>query len=261
MIHPETRVSLEPNYNGPLRITVTLGEWNDDGDGDELVRTVEGVLMFADRGAFVRETAHPADAVMKIIAARHAPPVQFIWDVDARSIDHRFTRVLANQLIMFHHAFCPITNATVEMLQPPKPTLPRALPELDEVEVEAGHVYPPRSSTLGFAVSHIAVADYKRERRAEVEFSGVIDDDTLVALREWFEPWPHLLDCAYAATPRQLEDGAHAIFDVLTDIIDEGTIETAIGVFGGSEQAWNGYLNLVGRAEREFGKVVAVRIY
>ncbi len=258
---PPVVVAFDPGYDGPIRITVTLGPWRHDIDGANLIELVDGLLLLADRGAFVRPDLHPVDALARVRGTRHAEPTQYIWEVDVRGVDHRFAQIFRNQMAMFEAVFCPVAHASLEMTAAPHPRLPRPLPPIDGLAVEEGKVYPERSRKLGFGVAVGAVADYSTERRAEVELTGMFDDDTLARFREWFDHWAKTLDCAYASSEQAVATGRCAIWDFGTDILDDVSFETTLGYWGAPECAWDSYVNLVGRVDAEMAKVAEVRIY
>lgn len=258
---PTVKSAIDRNYDGPIRICVTLGPWEQDQDGPQLVQLVEDFLRLGDLGVFARSRVHPADSVMRPIATHHAPPVQYVWDVDMRRVDPRFVQVFRNQMLMFSAVFCPVLHVTIEMLQPSRPLPPSAVPLLDSLAVEQGQVYPQLSQNLAIPITYEGAADYQSNRRAEVELSGSITDEMLETIREWFDLWARTLDCGYSSTEDRLQTGKCAIFDASTDILDVVTFETHIGTWGAPECAWDGYLNLVGRVDRDIGHVVAARIY
>jgi len=258
---PPVVVAFDPGYDGPLRITISLGTWRHDVDGHQLEELIDGLLVLADRGAFVRPELHPADAVVRVGATRHVPPVQYIWEFEARGLDHRFAQVFRNQMVMYEKVFCPVTHASLEMLRPAQPRLPRPLPPIDGLAVEQGKVYPERSRKLAFGVRNGEVADYATDRRAEVELAGRFDDAALEKFREWFDLWAKMLDCAYASSEVAAETGRCAIWDFGTDILDDVSFETRLGYWGAPECAWDSYVNLVGRVDAEIAKVAEVRIY
>jgi hypothetical protein len=258
---PPVSVAFAPSYDGRLRISVALGPWQNDYDGKQLTELVEGLLLLCDRGAFVRAAAHPIDASAQVIGTRHAPPSLYIWDVAVAGVDHRFSQIFRNQMAMFAGVFCPVQHATIEMLDGAHPPRPVPLPDIDPVGVGQGHVYPGRSTQLRFAVSEQEVGDYAQNRRAEVEFVNEIDDATLAVLRSWFHQWAELLDCAYPGAESALEKGRCAFWDHRTDILDVITLETSVGYWGAVENAWDGYVNLVGRVDAQIARVRELRLY
>jgi hypothetical protein len=258
---PPVAVAFDPGYDGPLRITVSLGAWEHDTDGDGLIDLVESLRTLADRGAFVRSDRPPAQAAMPLLATQHSPPGQYVWEVDARTVDHRFGQIFRNQMAMFAAVFCPVNHATIEMLQRTRARRPANLSPIDPLAVEQGLVYPERSNKLRFPISENDVLDYASERRAEIVLVDRFDDDLLARLRQWFDLWARALDCAYPSGEDRLKKGRCAIWDYRTDLIDDVTIETQLGYWGAAECAWNSYANLVGRVDTELAAVAELRIY
>lgn len=261
----EMRAAFAPHYEGPLRLSIRLGAWEQPSDGVELIELIDNLLTLADRGAFVRPEFRPADAAVRVLTTSHAPPGHYVWEFDARLLDARFVQILRNQLVMYTAVFCPVLEASVEMLQPlpgssTRSALPAPWPPIDELEVEAGRVYPEASRKLRFPILHQPVSDYRRNRRAEIEFVEPISDDTLAILRDWFDGWGRALDCAFAPSEEALFAGKCAIFDAGTDILDEITVETHIEMWEAAECAWNSYQNLVGRIDHELARVAELRI-
>ena len=83
-------VAFDADYDGPLRLSITLAPWQHDTDGDQLLALIEGLALLADRGAFVRKTVPPKDARMRVLSTAHTPPQRYVWELDARGVDHRF---------------------------------------------------------------------------------------------------------------------------------------------------------------------------
>ena len=258
---PPVEVAFDGGYDGPLRIVVSLGSWQHDFDGDKLVELVGGLIVLADRGAFVRSDLHPREAAMRTVATKHAPPAHYQWEVEARAVDHRFSQIFRNQISMHAAGFCPVTYASIEMVDTRRSRLPAPLPPLDPIAVAERKVYPERSQKLRFRFSDHDVVDYATERRAEIELVSPYDDGKLAAFREWFDRWARDLDCAYASTEQAMVNGRCAIWDYRTDILDAITVETHLGYWGAPECAWDSYANLVGRIDAELAEVAELRIY
>jgi hypothetical protein len=258
---PRTTVALSPDYDGSIRIAVSLGAWERATDGDSLMELVENLFVLADRGAFVREDAEPADAALRVERTAHSPPSRYTWDVLARHLDHRFVQVFRNQMVMFSAVYCPVEQVHVEMLAHGRARADLLLPPIDAVAAARGDNYPPRSHRLPFDISVEEISDYRRARRAEIELVAPISDDMLGTFRDWFDLWLTSLDCGYASSEDALTSGRCAIYDGGTEILDEITVETRIEMWGAPECTWASYLNLVGRADRELARVAAVRVY
>lgn len=257
---PDFRSSIGPSYDGVVIITVVLAPEGED-DGKHLQDLIEGLVLLAHRGAFVRTQFHPAEAEANILERRHAPPVKFEWRVNVRKLDHRFAQVLRNQLVMFTKVLCQVTRASLTMETPPQPTPATVLPALTVKDVEDGNTYPGLSSTLGFGVRSMDVSDLKRNRRAEVQFRQSFDDEQLEAIREWFDAWVPTLDRAFAYDEGVLWRGRNEIDGVVTDILDTHTMETQIEIFNAPEVAWLSYINLAGRLGHELLPIAEVRVY
>ena len=258
---PRTLVALRPDYDGPVRVQVSLGAWEHSSDGDSLTDLVQDLFLLADRGAFVRGNAHPEDAAVRVQTVDYSPPSRYAWEVEARNLDHRFSQVLRNQMVMFSAVYCPVDEVSIEMLAVGHPRPASELPPIDSMAAAGGDNYPPLSNRLHFDIEFEQVSDYRRARRAEVEFVDPISDHLLATGREWFDLWLSALDCAYASSEEALRSGRCAIFDGTTDILDEATLETRVEMWGAPEYAWNSYLNLVGRVDRDLARVAAVRVY
>jgi len=254
-------VAFDAGYDGPLRLSITLGPWQHASDGDQLLALIEGLALLADRGAFVRSAVHPKDARMRLLSSAHSAPHRYVWDYDARGVDARFAQIVRNQLVMYTAVCCPVQHALLEMLQPPRPATPAALAPLDALAVAQGKVYPERFGKLRFVVEEDFAGDVASGRRAEIELVEAFDDALLATLRDWFDLWARTLDCAYSASEPRLAEGKCAIWDYDTDLVDDVTIETTLGYWGAPECAWHSYANLVARVDAELSPVHALRIY
>jgi len=106
--------------------------------------------------------------------------------------------------------------------------------------------YPESSNIMKEKVFFEYTGSAKSFRRVLVEFNTASAEDRYDTVVETAELWGSVIQNGYPFTMEELHEGYSAIKDIDVDIFDESSLEISVETYGGSEAAWDAFINMLG---------------
>jgi hypothetical protein len=238
-----------------LAVTFLLQQPADAQQLQALLDTVSAWVAVGDCGGFVRSVAAPSNAALSMLRWRFDDPSRPAFLLNAQQLDPGAWQLLRHAAWRWGAQGPQVQDMRVIDRTPGGPWPGTQVPSV--TFATQGEDYPPRSSALGFAVTHGNPGDYAKERRCVVDFGEPVDASAPAAAIAAMSDWLKLAELGAWALPVRSPLEAAVLVENLA-LYDEYSVELALSLFEASECAWYSLCNVLARISHDYERIAAV---